>query len=168
VVAGVAAVVARQLGGTAVAGSNLRNLGVPTSASEWGDIATLAGVACLVAMLVGALLGGALGERWHSKLVSRALDPQVGAEAEARRAAERRAAEAEERRIDSYRRVRTATPARTRRVDREAEDTRPIDSKPGGNENRPVRWRGRRANPGAADAESATDRQTARSAGRTG
>jgi hypothetical protein len=34
---------------------------------------TLAGIASLAAMLVGALLGGVLGERWHSKLTRRAV-----------------------------------------------------------------------------------------------
>ena len=52
---------------------NLRSLGVPASGAEWGDIGTLAGIASLVAMLAGALLGGVLGERWHSKLTRRAV-----------------------------------------------------------------------------------------------
>jgi hypothetical protein len=33
----------------------------------------VAGIGSLVAMLVGALLGGVLGERWHSKLARRAV-----------------------------------------------------------------------------------------------
>ena len=77
----------------------------------------IAGVACLGGMLVGALIGGIQGERWHSKLLARALDPNVGAEAEARRAAEWGAAEAEERRTSSFRRVRATTPGRVRGVD---------------------------------------------------
>ena len=108
---------ARQLGGADVAAGNLRDLGLPTTAGEWRDIATVAGVASLAAMALGALLGGTLGERWHDKLLRRALDPQVGAEAQARRDAERRATKAEELRTDSYRRVRVASPTRTRRVD---------------------------------------------------
>lgn len=122
-----AAALARQLGGADVAGSNLRDLGVPTTGSEWGDIATVAGLASLAAMLLGGLLGGSLGERWHAKLLSRALDPRVGAEAEAVRDAERRAAEAErraadaeERRTGAFERVRATTPVRTRRVDGDA------------------------------------------------
>ncbi|MFP5318803.1 MAG: hypothetical protein ACLGI2_10990 [Acidimicrobiia bacterium] len=122
-----AAALARQLGGAEVAASNLRELGVPTTASEWGDIATVAGLASLAAMLVGSLLGGSLGERWHAKLLTRALDPRVGAEAEALQDAERRAAEAErraadadERRTGAFERVRAATPGRTRRVDGDA------------------------------------------------
>ncbi|HSK37905.1 MAG TPA: hypothetical protein VLA80_14335, partial [Actinomycetota bacterium] len=53
--------------------TNLRSLGIPTSGSEWSDIGTLAGIASLAAMLVGALVGGLLGERWHSKLTRRAV-----------------------------------------------------------------------------------------------
>jgi hypothetical protein len=34
---------------------------------------TIAGIGSLAAMLVGALLGGVLGERWHSKLTRRAV-----------------------------------------------------------------------------------------------
>jgi hypothetical protein len=117
VVVAVAAFLARQLGGTDVATSNLRGLGVPTTGAEWGDVATVAGIASLAAMLLGALAGGVLGERWHAKLVSRALDPRIGAEAEARREAEVRAAEAEERRTGAFQRVRAATPTRTRRAD---------------------------------------------------
>ena len=53
--------------------SNLRSLGIPTAGSEWSDIGTLAGIASLAAMLIGALVGGVLGERWHSKLTRRAI-----------------------------------------------------------------------------------------------
>jgi len=53
--------------------SNLRSLGIPTAGSEWSDIGTLAGIASLAAMLLGALVGGVLGERWHSKLTRRAV-----------------------------------------------------------------------------------------------
>jgi hypothetical protein len=75
---------------------NLRTVGVPTSSREWSDIGTVAGIGSLLAMLLGAVVGGALGERWHGKLVARALDPSVGPDAEARAAAERaRAALAE-------------------------------------------------------------------------
>src|SRR5947209_3014900 len=123
VIVAVAAFVARQLGGADVASSSLRGLGVPTTGSEWRDVITVAGIASLAAMLVGALAGGILGERWHAKLVSRALDPRIGAEAEARRDAELRAAEAEERRTGSFQRVRAATPSRTRRVDAEETGT---------------------------------------------
>jgi hypothetical protein len=86
---------------------NLRNVGIPTSADEWQDIGTVAGIGSLTAMLVGSVLGGALGERWHGKLLARAADPSVGPEAQARAEAEhhrrelRKAEErARERRLD--------------------------------------------------------------------
>jgi hypothetical protein len=65
---------------------DLRRAGIPTTASEWRDIGTVAGIASLAAMLLGSVLGGALGERWHGKLLTRALDPEIGPEAEARAA----------------------------------------------------------------------------------
>lgn len=67
---------------------NLRNVGVPTSGDEWGDLGTVAGIGSLLAMLVGSVLGGTLGERWHAKLLVLAADPSVGPEAEARAAAD--------------------------------------------------------------------------------
>ena len=59
-------------------------------------------------MLLGAVAGGFLGERWHGKLVRRALDPSVGPEADARAAAsaaeDRRLAE-EQRQAEERRRA---------------------------------------------------------------
>jgi hypothetical protein len=71
-IAAVGALVASQADADTI-GTNLRSLGIPTSGTEWGDVGTLAGIASLAAMLVGALLGGVLGERWHSKLTRRAV-----------------------------------------------------------------------------------------------
>jgi hypothetical protein len=71
-IAAVSAIIASQADADTVR-TNLRSLGVPTSGSEWNDIGTLAGIASLVAMLIGALVGGVLGERWHSKLARRAV-----------------------------------------------------------------------------------------------
>jgi hypothetical protein len=71
-VAAVGAIAASQADAEAIRG-NLRSLGIPTTGTEWGNIGTLAGIASLAAMLVGALLGGILGERWHSKLTRRAV-----------------------------------------------------------------------------------------------
>src|SRR5215207_10075408 len=42
--------------------ANLRSLGLPITATEWARIGTLVG------MLVGAGIGGVVGERWHSEL----------------------------------------------------------------------------------------------------
>ena len=56
----------------------LRSLGIPTTGAEWSDVGTLAGIGSLAAMLVGALLGGMLGARWHTKLTRRAASPNYG------------------------------------------------------------------------------------------
>lgn len=97
---------------------NLRNVGVPTSGEEWRDIGTVAGIGSLLAMLVGAAVGGVLGERWHAKLLARAADPSLGPEAEARAEADhhrRQLRDAEERaresRIDPNQPVHTDPPA---------------------------------------------------------
>jgi hypothetical protein len=63
---------------------NLRSVGVPTSGDEWGDVVTVAGVGSLAAMFLGSCLGGIWGERWHNRLLARALDPTVGTEADLR------------------------------------------------------------------------------------
>ena len=76
-VAGVAAAVGWQADADAVT-SNLRSMGVPTSGDEYAAIGTFAGLGAIVAMLIGSILGGISGERWHGKLVARALDPTIG------------------------------------------------------------------------------------------
>jgi hypothetical protein len=52
----------------------LQDEGIPTDANTWSDIGIGAGIATLLAMLVGSVLGGALGERWHGKLLSAYAD----------------------------------------------------------------------------------------------
>jgi hypothetical protein len=63
----VGAIVASQADTDAVQ-ANLRSLGLPITASEWARIGTVAGIGTLVGMLVGAGIGGVVGERWHSEL----------------------------------------------------------------------------------------------------
>lgn len=58
-------------------GDELRNQGIPTGADDWRDIGLFGGLGVLAAMLLGALLGGIKGERWHGLLVTKALDPAV-------------------------------------------------------------------------------------------
>jgi hypothetical protein len=76
-VAAVAAIAASQADTSAVQ-ANLRSLGIPTTGTEWGKLGTVAGIGSLAAMLVGALVGGVLGERWHSKLTRRAVSGKYG------------------------------------------------------------------------------------------
>jgi hypothetical protein len=77
IVALIAAIAATQTDTSAIRG-NLRSLGIPTTGAEWGEVGTLAGIGSLAAMLVGAVLGGMLGERWHTKLTRRAASPKYG------------------------------------------------------------------------------------------
>ncbi|MDQ3385303.1 MAG: hypothetical protein M3503_04735, partial [Actinomycetota bacterium] len=76
VVAAVAGITSATADGDAIS-RELQNQGIPTAADDWRDIGLLAGVGVLAAMLVGSLLGGIKGERWHGVLVTRALDPDV-------------------------------------------------------------------------------------------
>lgn len=64
--------------------SSLRSFGIPTDSAEWRSVGTIAGLGTLLTMLLGSLFGGIVGERWHTKLLSRALDPDIGTEAAAR------------------------------------------------------------------------------------
>lgn len=88
VLVAVAAVVSAENGTDAII-NRLDSLGVPTSRNEWTGIGSVAGVVSIAGMLLGGLFGGALGERWHQRLATRALDPGVGPDAERRAEAER-------------------------------------------------------------------------------
>jgi hypothetical protein len=48
--------------------STLSDNGVPTDANTWSDIGLGTGIAAAVAMLIGAIIGGIRGERWHGRL----------------------------------------------------------------------------------------------------
>jgi hypothetical protein len=65
--------------------AGLRDAGIPTTIDGWGQIYSLTGIGSLLAMLVGALLGSMLGERWHSKLTRRAAKALVEREVTAAR-----------------------------------------------------------------------------------
>lgn len=65
----------------------LHTLGVPVAFDEWRDLDVLVGLAWALTALAGACVGGWWGERWHTKLVERAADPNVGRGASARVAA---------------------------------------------------------------------------------
>ena len=110
-------VLVKQAGGGSTLTNALRDSGAPTTWHEWRDVGTIAGIASLVAMLLGSLVGGSLGDRWHSKLVARALDPTIGPEAELSRQAATKAAQADdahlaaEERVASSGGVHFATPA---------------------------------------------------------
>lgn len=107
-VAAVAGAVARQATDADSILRSLRDLGVPTSGTEWRDIGVLTAAGSLIAMLLGSLVGGTLGERWHAILLARAIDPDVGAEADARKKAEAGRRDATERHTSASDRVRRA------------------------------------------------------------
>lgn len=98
IVAAVVGGVAAGLTDTDQVQDNLRNVGIPTTGDDWENWGTtIGGLAALALMLLGSVLGAMKGERWHGKLIDRALDPEYGPEAERRRAA---AAETEAARAD--------------------------------------------------------------------
>lgn len=105
VIAAIAAALANAVTDSGNIVRNLRSIGIPTSAGEWRDAGTIAGIASLAAMLVGSVAGGGLGERWHGRLLARALDPRVGAEADLRRRSEESRSGAEKRHDAAQRRV---------------------------------------------------------------
>jgi hypothetical protein len=75
-------------GGTERMVDGVRSVGLPTTAQQWRDIGTFAGIAAVAAALIGSLAGGAMGERWHTKVLSRALDPSIGPEGRIRESAD--------------------------------------------------------------------------------
>jgi hypothetical protein len=58
--------------GSAQVAASLRDAGIPTTVDGWSQISSWAGMGSLLAMLFGAVVGGKLGERWHTKLTRRA------------------------------------------------------------------------------------------------
>jgi hypothetical protein len=81
VVAGLVGLFIGAIAGTDTIEENLRNVGVPTTADEWGAVGTIAGIVSLVVMLGGAVYGGIAGERWHTKLRRRAASVAYGPDA---------------------------------------------------------------------------------------
>jgi hypothetical protein len=76
---------------------NLRSIGIPTTSDQLSDVAIVGAIVSLAAVLIGSLLGGMLGERWHTKLARRVADPEVGQAADERRRVEEEEAERRER-----------------------------------------------------------------------
>ncbi len=67
---------------------------VPSSWADWRAAVIWGAVVTAAAIVLGGLLGGSSGERWHTKLLARAADSSYGPEAERLAAAQRQAAEA--------------------------------------------------------------------------
>jgi hypothetical protein len=111
VVGGAVAASARQLGAGHQIVRGWRDLGAPTTWHEWRGPGILGGIVGVAGMLIGGLLGGTLGERWHVKLLERALDPTVGPEAALRARAATGVEEADEAHQDAEVRVIRASAA---------------------------------------------------------
>ncbi|HYI62271.1 MAG TPA: TIGR04086 family membrane protein [Acidimicrobiales bacterium] len=77
------------LGDSSAIEDNLRSIGVPTTTDQIEDVAVAGALLSLLGLVVGGLLGGVLGERWHTKLARRFADPEIGPAAEARAEADR-------------------------------------------------------------------------------
>jgi hypothetical protein len=82
-----AAVIIAAVGGVAAATGawtdlrhNLASNGIPTGSGTWSDIGVLAGIASAAAMLVGSMLGGITGDRWHSRLTAAAAEARARSE----------------------------------------------------------------------------------------
>jgi hypothetical protein len=67
--------------------ANLRSVGIPTTTDQVTGVAVAAVIVSLAAMLVGSVIGAVQGERWHTKLARRTVDPDIGPAADLRRRA---------------------------------------------------------------------------------
>jgi len=104
IVAAIAGGVVRAFTDNAEIRRNLRSIGVPTTWNQVSSVTVVGVIVALAAMLVGAILGGTLGDRWHAKLERRAADPAYGPDAETRReVAGRRDVDYDDRRDAGYR-----------------------------------------------------------------
>lgn len=74
---------------------NLRSIGLPTSWDQVENVAVFGAIASLAAIVLGGILGGMIGERWHTRLSRRVADPERGPAADARVVAERERERAE-------------------------------------------------------------------------
>jgi hypothetical protein len=68
----------KEAGGGPSLTQTLRDVGAPTTWHQWRAEGTLFGIIAVVAMFVASIIGGANGERWHTRLFQRALDPTFG------------------------------------------------------------------------------------------
>ena len=91
----VVAAVARLEGATSAIVDRLESVGAPTDGTTWYGLGVLSGAAALGGMILGGVLGGVRGERWHQRLLVRAANPDIGPDADLRAEAERQRRRAE-------------------------------------------------------------------------
>ena len=89
------AAVAQLEGATSAIVDRLESLGAPTDGATWYGLGVLSGAAALGGMILGGVLGGVRGERWHQRLLVRAANPDIGPDADLRAEAERQRRAAE-------------------------------------------------------------------------
>lgn len=89
------AAVAQLEGASPAIVDRLESLGAPTDGTTWYGLGVLSGAVALCGMILGGVLGGVRGERWHQRLVVRAANPDIGPEADLRAEAERQRRAAE-------------------------------------------------------------------------
>jgi hypothetical protein len=77
--------IASALGAEAELNNPLDNVRLPVEESNLVDIGTGLGIAVLVAMGLGSIIGGMLGARWHTKLERRVAEKRLGHAADERR-----------------------------------------------------------------------------------
>jgi hypothetical protein len=68
------ALIAWAMSGSLDVQSNLQDAGVPTNANTWSDIGIGAAIAAAAAMLLGSVLGGIRGDRWHGRLATAVVE----------------------------------------------------------------------------------------------
>jgi hypothetical protein len=71
-VMGLIALVAAIWGDLGEVTDELADRGVPTALDTWDDIGLIAAIAAAMAMLIGSILGGIRGDRWHGHLLTAA------------------------------------------------------------------------------------------------
>ncbi|MFL6242253.1 MAG: TIGR04086 family membrane protein [Acidimicrobiia bacterium] len=89
------AAVAQLEGATSAIADRLESLGAPTDTTTWYGLGVLSGAVALGGMILGGVLGGVRGERWHQRLLVRAANPDIGPDADLRAEAERQRRAAE-------------------------------------------------------------------------
>jgi hypothetical protein len=74
VLIGVVALIGWAMSGDLNVARDLRDSGVPTDEDTWGDIGAGAAIAAAAAMLLGSILGGIRGDRWHGRLATAVVE----------------------------------------------------------------------------------------------
>ncbi|MDQ6617016.1 MAG: YrzE family protein [Actinomycetota bacterium] len=86
-----------------------RHIQVADTWNQWRYFILIGALVAIAAFVLGGLVGGVQGERWHGKLLARAVDPTYGPEAEERAEARKRLTDAEVARLASANHVARVT-----------------------------------------------------------